>query len=798
MLCSWLTKGEALKGYFGPRIQSFLERSLTNQIPLRGRPILNIIVREFDLERSLGGMISSVELFQISSPEGDPTSLLALRDKIQYILGQLPDAEKPPDPMLSRWMFERLKKVRAMSMVMDRIRESPAGSPERTFDYLWSRLNRHLAELQHDKNLTSIQESLRKGPKTKTLGTPATSTDKGGKSKGKGKGDKGKSDNSKGKSKGKGSTSGGGSKPNDPGEPSKGESQGKGKGGTQESGGSKGPCVFFPKGLCRRGKDCPYSHDQPKPKPAAAAAKPKAAMVALVGALSCQPTAATAREVYQVEWALDSGAGEHLASLASLMDQGVPRDILEDCEVATASPLAFSTGGGVKESGKTLQTEGSVFGSNVVYMLQKCPFVKSLGQLVQSGFSFFWGPNNEPTLIPPDVEYQFVCDADKCVVADRVEHCVPIFKEEVSFVHGVPGTLPAHPSDGADRPAVEVIDDDVEVVHVVDEIVDLVESPKGDVVIPPSNMPESQPSVPLPPESAHGEEVLSAELPAPRADPPDDPMVIVRAKPIPVDHLICHQPFHPGCDICRQAKLRSHQHRRLKNQSEAKRRAQEVESPKSFLEQISCDHLEARDEGANDEGYALICIDKFSGAMYAYPSRNKNHDSVVKSLHHFCRSVKSIVSSDRAPQILSAIRELGLHPDPSAPNTELHNAVAESAIRTVRQGTRSLLLQSGLGLEHWPRAMSCFSFQFNLVTPPPDRSIALVASPDHDLPPVDEDPVDPEPTYDSKLHLALGYDPNVRLVPFGALVWYLSKEGFFTIRSPSCVCWSGSVAGIEV
>ena len=300
MLCSWLTKGEALKGYFGPRIQSFLERSLTNQIPLRGRPILNIIVREFDLERSLGGMISSVELFQISSPEGDPTSLLAFRDKIQYILGQLPDAEKPPDPMLSRWMFERLKKVRAMSMVMDRIRESPAGSPERTFDYLWSRLNRHLAELQHDKNLTSIQESLRKGPKTKTLGTPATSTDKGGKSKGKGKGDKGKSDNSKGKSKGKGSTSGGGSKPNNPGEPSKGESQGKGKGGTQESGGSKRPCVFFPKGLCRRGKDCPYSHDQPKPKPAAAAAKPKAAMVALVGALSCQPTAAIAREVYQV------------------------------------------------------------------------------------------------------------------------------------------------------------------------------------------------------------------------------------------------------------------------------------------------------------------------------------------------------------------------------------------------------------------------------------------------------------------------------------------------------------------
>ena len=37
MVCSWLTRGEALKGQFGPRIQSYIEISITNHQVLRGR-----------------------------------------------------------------------------------------------------------------------------------------------------------------------------------------------------------------------------------------------------------------------------------------------------------------------------------------------------------------------------------------------------------------------------------------------------------------------------------------------------------------------------------------------------------------------------------------------------------------------------------------------------------------------------------------------------------------------------------------------------------------------------------------
>jgi hypothetical protein len=171
---------------------------MTQGLQLRGRVLLNMIIREFDLDGALGGVVSSVELFQIPSPEGDQASLVSFRDRVQFILGQLPITDRPPDAMLSKWLFERLKRIRSMQIVLDRIRESGSNAVERSFEYLWGRLQRQIAEQQHEKNLSSIQEGLRKGPKK--LGTPASpskvspdpkaavAATQGGKGKGKPKG----------------------------------------------------------------------------------------------------------------------------------------------------------------------------------------------------------------------------------------------------------------------------------------------------------------------------------------------------------------------------------------------------------------------------------------------------------------------------------------------------------------------------------------------------------------------------------------------------------------------------------
>ena len=115
--------------------------------------------------------------------------------------------------------------------------------------------------------------------------------------------------------------------------------------------------------------------------------KPTLALVgsSLLGAVASH--APQVADVFSVEWALDSGAGEHLASKEALISQGIPSRLLEELETVSSSPLTFSTGGGLKEASLTIRSQGEVLGDGVIYMLKKCPFVKSLGQLVQQGLT---------------------------------------------------------------------------------------------------------------------------------------------------------------------------------------------------------------------------------------------------------------------------------------------------------------------------------------------------------------------------------------------------------------------------
>ena len=814
MLCSWLSKPDCLRGYFGPRIQAYLEESMNSGRGLRGRHILNMVVREFDLDAALGGIISSIELFQLPSPENDNiSSLIHFRDKIQYILGQLPISEKPSEDILSKWLFERLRKVKCLHLVIDRIKESGVGAVERTFDYLWNRVQKAIAESQHERNLSSIQENLRKGPSTKKPGAVAQEDAKGkgkgkkgkdGKGKGKGKGKDSSRKGNKGDGKSKGSTKAGDKDKGNDRNKDNNKSNSDPASGSGDAPAGKGVCIFWPKGLCRRGDECPYRHEGPEPKAkakAAAAVKPPKAAVALVGAAvlgvaaSCAVPPAADR--FELEWALDSGAGEHLASEGALAKQGVPKSIIAEYATISASPMIFDTGGGHKDSSKTVGVTSDEYGDGLVYMLKSCPFVKSLGRLVEAGFSFVWGPNHQPSLIPSGQPFEVSFNAECCIVADRVEHCVPIFKESVTFTYGMPAEgLPAPSADSGGSGVADV--EEGEVAKESDEpLPEVIAEDKGG---------EPERADPGSSRDRAGDGEDRDDFPErPHVELPKVSRSAVSPK-IPVDHLLTHQPALPHCDVCRQAKLRTHAHRRFPNQSEKKQDAQVVEAPRAFLQRIACDHLEAREEGLKGEKYSLVCVDIFSGVVCAYASADKSQASVEQGLRHFCRESKPIVASDRAPSILAAIESLGLHPDPSPPSDKFHNSYAESAIKTIRQGTRSLLLQSGLPIEFWTKAQACFAAQYNLSSMPSIEHGSLrrkvqeevsggddVQDPggelvpgrdveDHPLPGLEEEvdkgedelPKDEpeEIQFQNKLHFALGYVSEGHLVPFGALVWY--------------------------
>ena len=174
VIATALTKPEHLKSHFGTKLQSRIEE----EVLLRGRVLLNSIGREFDADPALLSVVSELELFSLPPPEGTVTiqSLKAWRDKVRFILGQLPQTqtERPAEKLMSKWFFEHLKRVLLLRRHMDKIRDSAEGAPERAFEWLWARLERTILESQQDQNLQSIQQSLKTGRRLKDTPRGAT------------------------------------------------------------------------------------------------------------------------------------------------------------------------------------------------------------------------------------------------------------------------------------------------------------------------------------------------------------------------------------------------------------------------------------------------------------------------------------------------------------------------------------------------------------------------------------------------------------------------------------------------
>ena len=105
-------------------------------------------------------------------------------------------------------------------------------------------------------------------------------------------------------------------------------------------------------------------------------------------------------------------------------------------------------------------------------------------------------------------------------------------------------------------------------------------------------------------------------------------------------------------------------HRRAANQSEALQEARLAESPTFFLEKLAVDHIISRDEvGHRGETCTFVMVDVFSGFTGIHPCLNKSSDEVEEALRRMCGKKRPgiiQVPSDRAPEILSAVKRLGL------------------------------------------------------------------------------------------------------------------------------------------
>ena len=185
----------------------------------------------------------------------------------------------------------------------------------------------------------------------------------------------------------------------------------------------------------------------------------------------------------------------------------------------------------------------------------------------------------------------------------------------------------------------------------------------------------------------------------------------LRAEADSIHHKFCHRPKNPYCKVCQKAKMYSPQARKTGGSSS-------ITSTK-YGDHITVDHIITRDmldHGYNDQKVALVVKDVYSQFRYVYPSDTKNSDQCHEDLLHFLGKDDDvgIIYSDNAPELGQAIKRLGVRHNTSREYVDENKSVIEREIRTILEGTRANLEQSGMPEKYWPLASQHHAFALNL------------------------------------------------------------------------------------
>ena len=645
-LATLLADNKVLKGDFGVSAQGYIETSHRKSQQPCGRVLLAMFSRQFRIDKVRGTTMSQQTLLSIQLEGYTPVHLTTFKERVEYVLNGMLETEWPSEETLFQFVYGRLKPCRSMTRTIERIKESPKGSSKRSFQWIWAKLTEHLHELKEDQNEQSVREALlgktakqekatpaKPVPKTKaTPANPAPAT-KAPKGKGKGRGE-GKNDDAQQRQ----GTHEEGNKPKAKPKP-KGKPKPKPKDSGEPGPEATIPCKFHAQGNCNRGANCPFSHEttqsgQPKAKSTAATAKSTAAVAMLLPSgvsaqcagrthtarrgwltrafemlcslctcvfpeLACPATVAqsaaiatnvmTAAPFYH-EFIADSGAGRSLDSTNSLIDQGIPTTAFNQ-SLRSDDKVVFSTGNGKVTSSQTLGFKGETFGSWRSYVLDSCPSVRSMGEMVEvQGLPFIWIPGQLPAFLPKGTEVNF--DESVAHFACRLEGFVPIIRDRIEFA------LPASGEPSSSEVA-----------------------PDHKAVAPGESASEPLPDVDAPAVgSAEGEGAgdLSRE------------QELVR-QANSTEHKMLHIPKNPYCSICRRSKM--YQRRTTKKREEPLVDRGNLEPVDKFGQRLATDYIVPT---RSDSPSVQVIRDEFSGLLRAYVGK-RTTENAARNLFAICR-----------------------------------------------------------------------------------------------------------------------------------------------------------------
>ena len=139
---------------------------------------------------------------------------------------------------------------------------------------------------------------------------------------------------------------------------------------------------------------------------------------------------------------------------------------------------------------------------------------------------------------------------------------------------------------------------------------------------------------------------------------------------------------------------------------------------KILVNLITTDHkvLSEGCESRNNHRYATVVQDLATQWIQAYPCKTTTSQETLRSLQKFLEPDRKpkVIYNDNSLEFGKACEDLSWNHCTSTPHRSETNGITERAVRSVKEGTSAVLLQSGLTENWWADSMECNTFLRNV------------------------------------------------------------------------------------
>ena len=432
------------------------------------------------------------------------------------------------------------------------------------------------------------------------------------------------------------------------------------------------------------------------------------------------------------EFVVDSGASMQMISKKDLSD--VEMDTL----TRSCSPTTVTTANGevqTHEEALVYVKELDIF--LTMKVLGNTPAVLSLGKLCdENGYSYEWINGKKPHLIQNGI--RIPCNTDNFVpivvpglsssssVSSSTSKTPSRQESHSSSSSSTSSSSPtATSSDDETREREDRIESDISPVQVSNSIGDRSGRPDGTQANKTQKPNKKETTIergdPLYSEIPEWQQefreiLVDDEIPV-QGDFHASSSHEVSLEPIPKRRedlgkhsVYTHFPEDQTFEICKRTKISRAPCRR--------RNGGAVPQAENFGDLVTADHkvLSDKCESRSNHRHAVVVQDLATQWIQAYPCKRKTSQETQRSLQKFLEPDRNpkVIYTDNSMEFGKACEDLSWNHCTSTPHRSETNEIAERTVRRVKEGTSSVLLQSGLNESWWADSMECYTHLRNV------------------------------------------------------------------------------------